>query len=227
MRITCSQCGAQVEVGPVDRFVACAHCGSSLLIAGGRAFAPVMVMPLLDAAQARAADEEPRAGRVGGNRDELLFVPYWAEASRLSLACPTLEAAGGLPVLRPPPGGQIQFRQDGPSQRIPDEWFLDPEDLPAGPGPPPGLVYLPYYRIEWMDRVGDLRECWVDGLDGRVSGQEDAPASADVPIWKDIGWCMTIGIGPSLVALLGAPWWLAASAGFLPALAYLVYRSEG
>ena len=67
MRLACSQCGADVEIGPVDRFIECLHCASSLLVLDGRTFQPVRVDPLLKPAQAgEAVDRTARVALVTG-----------------------------------------------------------------------------------------------------------------------------------------------------------------
>ena len=216
MRLACSQCGADVEIGPADRFVACSHCASSLLVLDGRTFQPVRVEPLLSPAHARNL-----AGDIDGE-PALVYVPYWVDGPSLALACPALEVETGVPTLRARPGGQLGFHND-PAAADAAADYLDPEAIPGAESPAPGLCYVPYYRFESAAAGGGTEPVWIDGLDGGRFPPPEEPALSRTAT-KELAWCGAAVAGPLLAGVAGLPGWAILVAGLLPAGICLLAR---
>jgi|GEM_PF-7045881 len=222
MKTACSQCGGIIEIGPLERFVQCGFCQSSLLIMGRRTYRPLLVMPLLHARAAAQQLHDAGLGLIVSERDlTLIFVPYWVRGNRLQLAAPTLGAVAGLSDNRAQPAGQLMFRQDADDERLAGAEFLDPEGESGGEEPESQIFYVPHYR--WEETEAGTGLLLVDGLEGTVRGMPDRAVMSS-RTRADLIWCAGIFLAPLLVSIWGGPWWLVLAGGLVPAGVYLLNR---
>ncbi|MBP7867368.1 MAG: hypothetical protein KA419_15645 [Acidobacteria bacterium] len=220
MRLPCSQCGGNLEVSPVDRFMQCAFCGSSLVISRGKSYQPMLVTPLADGRRAmQAAAEALETDPAALGIPEVRFVPYWVSANRLTLAAPSLGVLTGVPTVRAKPAGDIRFRQDDLGTQWDPESFEEPETLPEEQEKPEVLFY-PCYRIPAPGDDPETDEVWVDGMDATVFNAE--PHSPfTVSVRQDLYWCAAAFVIPVAFALMPLPPWTPAVAGVTVAIGYL------
>lgn len=225
MKLPCSQCGASLEVSPVDRFLPCAFCGSSLVISRGKSYQPMLVAPLTDgrrAMQAAAEALETDPSTLG--IPEVRFVPYWVSANRLTLAVPSLGVLAGVPAIRAKPAGDIRFRQDDLGTQWDPASFEEPETLPEEQARPEVLFY-PCYRIPASEGDPAAEEIWVDGMDATVYNAE--PQSPfTVSARQDLYWCAAAFAIPVVFALTPLPPWAPAVSGAVVAVGYLARQGR-
>jgi hypothetical protein len=198
MRISCSQCGAELTVMETEYYLRCPYCEASITVTTVEDL-PFIVVPSVGEEAVRRLFP---AGAIA--ELELRYFPY-ADIP-----------AGPLPVFsqpfpeleeyRPPAGDRKVFSDElaDPDQTIPiDEDILGEHDLQRG-----STVLHPFWLV-MLKMEGYGQGVLVDGVSGRIVGGNplEGEASPEVPS-RTFLYSLLLGVPCAAVV-----YWLAGSAG--------------
>ncbi len=198
MKISCSQCGAELTVLETEYFLRCPYCEASITVTAAENL-PFIVVPAVGEEVARRLFPTGALAEL-----ELRYFPYSDEPSGLTpvFSQPFPE----LDDYRPPAGDRKVFSDElaDPAQVIPiDEDILRERSLERS-----STVLYPFY-LAMLKLEGFSQGVLVDGVSGRIVGDNplEGEAAPEVP-----SRTFLLGLLPG-VPCAALVYWLAGSAG--------------